>query len=137
MLKKRIIFIVLVIIITVSCYIFMNRNFDPLARYSYEIDEMTREKILSKMDEREIKYIVDYEIDYNDFIGYIDAYRFNVYHTEHYNKAKYYLYRLNNMEIVDVVEKILDKNLDFESCLSKFSNYDYSTIVNYELKKVK
>lgn len=134
MFKKRILFIACLVLITVCCYIFMNRNYDPLARYAYD-NEKIHNKIIKYMDEREIKYIIDYSIAPGDFMDYIENYNFNAYNISYYNKARTYLYALNPSQIVNVVEAMLKKDIDFDAALNEYMYLDYDNIIYRIYKK--
>ena len=106
----------------------MNRNYDPLSRYPYT-DGIVRDKIIRHMDEREIKYIIDYSISPDEFMEFIDNYSFNAYNISYYNTAKRYLYNLNSSQVVTVVEKMLKKNLNFEETLNYYMYLSYDEIM--------
>lgn len=129
MLVKRILLIVSIILITIGAYIFMNRNYDPLARYPYS-DVEAREKIVKYLNEREIKYIIDYSISPDEILPYIEAPRFNAYNVSLYVQASKSLYYCNNGQVVEVVEAILDKDLDFNSKIHEYMYKGYSEIMN-------
>ena len=100
----------------------MNRNYDSLSRYPYGTSE-ERALIKKYLDEREIKYIIDYSIDPYLFMDYIYYPGFIAYHIEDYNLAADSLYYLNNYEIVDVVEKLYEKNYyDLNVFTSRINN---------------
>ena len=128
MFYKRILLIVSLIILTVISYNFMNRNYDPLARYQYD-DEEAKELILKYMDEREIKYIIDYSIAPDEFIPYIKSSKFNAYNISYYKEASNCLYYLNNDQVVEVVEKILEKNMDFDKTIKEYMYLSYYEIL--------
>ena len=130
MLKKRVLFIFSLVLITVACYIFMNRNYDPLARYAYDIDQEEKQEIIKYLDQREIKYIVDYAIAPKEFTPYMHSYYFNVFNIDKYGKARNYLYFLNNNEIVNVVELIERKGLNLDDCLNNFMYKGYEEIID-------
>ena len=106
----------------------MNRNYDSLSRYPYGTSE-ERALIKKYLDEREIKYIIDYSIDPYLFMDYIYYPGFIAYHVEDYNLAADSLYYLNNYEIVDVVEKLYEKNIDFDSVIKKYMYFHYEDIL--------
>lgn len=125
---KRIILIVTIVILTGVCYLIMNRNYDPLSRYPYD-DTQARQAILEYMDDREIQYIVDYSISPSEFMDYIESPNFNVFYTAYYNEARQSLYYLTNYQIVDVVNKIMSKRLDFDECMKKYAYWQYYGIL--------
>lgn len=133
MLIKRIILIASIILLTAGCYIYMNRNYDSLSRYPYGTSE-ERELIKKYLDEREIKYIIDYSIDPYLFMDYMVYPGFIAYHIEDYNIAASNFYYLNKYEIVDVVEKLYEKNIDLDSVLKKYMYFHYEDILR-DLKK--
>lgn len=95
----------------------MNRNYDPLARYPYANEE-ARSLILKYMDEREIKYIIDYSISPDEFIKYVDSTDFSAYHIDSYNYAYKKLTSLTPGQIVVVVEKLIKKDCDLDYALN-------------------
>lgn len=126
---KRGLLLTSVLVITIVCYLIMNRNYDPLSRYPYDIDNNTRETILNNLNELEIKYIIDYSIEPSDFMFYINEPNFNVYFVSEYNEADKRLYFLTASQVVKVVNKIQSKNLDFEECMSKYEYIFYDSIM--------
>lgn len=128
MLIKRLILIVSIILLTATCYIYMNRNYDSLSRYPYGTEKQ-RALIKQYLDEREIKYIIDYSIDPDLFMDYMIYPNFIAYHIEDYNKAAKYFSYLNKYEIVDVVEKMYAKNIDVDSVLQKYTYFHYDEIL--------
>ena len=128
MLIKRIILIVSIIFLTTLCYIYMNRNYDSLSRYPYGTSK-ERELIKKYLDEREIKYIIDYSIDPNLFMDYMIYPSFIAYHIEEYNVAASHFYNLNKYEIVDVVERLYEKNIDLNTVLNKYMYLHYDEIL--------
>ncbi|MDO4500152.1 MAG: hypothetical protein Q4B60_02645 [Erysipelotrichaceae bacterium] len=125
---KRALLICGLLVLTVGCYVFMNRNYDPLARYPYG-DQKTREKMIEVLDEREIKYIIDYSIEPSEFAQFLDGYRFNAYRINEYQKAKIYLYSLTNSQVVNIVNVILDDHDDLENYLNEFMFLSYDEIM--------
>lgn len=114
----------------------MNRNYDPLARYSYPLTEEERNLILTTLDEREIKYIVDYYIAPIEYIEYVGNNSFSAYNIVDYNHAKNNLYKVNSYQVVTIVELIKKKNLDLDECLNKYAFMEYEDIL-YDLYNTK
>ena len=135
MLIKRFALVIALVLMTVLCLVFMNRNYDPLARYSYFISDETRQIILDNLDDRELKYIVDYAIAPEEYMSYIHSYNFNAYHIAQYNKASEKLIRLYPNQVVTVVELAIKKNIDPDAGLDKYMYLDYDTIVRDLNKK--
>lgn len=128
MFKKRIILIIAVIILTSACYIFMNRNYDSLSRYPYG-SETERERIKKYLDEREIKYIIDYSIDPYLFMNYMIYPDFIAYHIEDYNTLAHSLYYLTDYEVVEVVERLYEKNIPVDTAINKYMYFHYEAIL--------
>lgn len=117
-----------ILVLTIVCYIVMNRNYDPLSRYPYE-DEVAREAILNNMDELEIKYIIDYSIAPYEFMDYVYLPNYNAYYTSMYNVAKKKLIFLDNQQVVNVVNRIEAKKLDLDSLLEEYQFMFYDAIM--------
>ena len=130
---KRAILVICVICLTIGSYLFMNRNYDSLSRYPYGTSE-ERALIKKYLDEREIKYIIDYSIDPVYFIRYCTYPGFLAYHIDYYNKAAQHFYFLNDYEIVDVVERLLDKHIDMEWAYNEYAYHHYDGLIK-ELTK--
>ena len=126
---KRTLLVLAIVVITMVCYLFMNRNYDPLARYNYYLSDDQRELILTKLDEREIKYIVDYYIAPEEYLEFIGNNSFNAYNIAFYNHAKNNLYDVNSYQVVTIVELIKKKNLDMDECLYKYAYWNYEDIL--------
>ena len=129
MVFKRTLLVVTIILITLACYVFMNRNYDPLARYGYYLTEEERNLILTKLDEREIKYIVDYYIAPGEYMEYIEDGSFNAYHIAYYNQVKNGLYFVNSHQVITITELIKKKNLDIDECIDKYAYWNYDDIL--------
>lgn len=128
MLKKRTILFISIVLLTVVCLLIMNRNYDPLARYAYK-DSKTDQIIINNLSDKEIDYIIDYSISPDEFIDYINAYNFNIYHVDYYNYAKNNLYYVgNDDDIVNICERLLKKKLDVYGKIDEYRYFDTSTI---------
>lgn len=127
--EKRLFLVVMVFVVTIICLTIMNRNYDPLARYHYEISDETRELLLTKLDERELKYIVDYEIEPSYYLPYINNGLFNAYHVEDYKIANDFFVHLNDNEVVYIVESIYKAGLDLKQMANDYANYKYEEIL--------
>lgn len=125
---KRLLLLIFVCVLTIVCYIIQNRNYDPLARYPYE-DEEVRRAILDNMDELEIKYICDYSISPDYFMDFIEYYDFNAFYSEEYYKAKEKLILLDDAEIISVVNRIEYLHLDFDACINEYQYMFYGSIM--------
>lgn len=126
---KRGLLIVSIIVLTVVCYLIMNRNYDPLSRYPYTLTDEQKETILDNMNELEIKYIIDYSISPGYFMDFVNNYYFNAYYSDLYYKAKNKLILCNNDEVVTIVNRIESKGLDFDTCMEEFQYMFYNSIM--------
>lgn len=86
-LVSRIILIGVCLSIFGICFMRMNESYDPLARYPYVTDE-NREVILNHLNDDEISYIVDRQIEPEKFMDFIDVEGFNIRNTLLYFNAK-------------------------------------------------
>lgn len=118
-----------IIALSIICYVIMNRNYDPLSRYPYELTESQKQTILDNMDELEIKYIIDYSIAPGYFMDFVTNYNFNAFYSEEYYIASQKLILLDTNEIISVVNTIESKGLDFNNCMEEYSYMFYSSIM--------
>lgn len=110
------------ILIFVVCFALMNRNYDKLARYPYD-DAKAKELLASKLNSREISYVVDYEIEPAAFMPYINSPYFNIYNLDTYNKVKMRTIYLSDLDVVRVTEEFLKYTDDFYDFLSNHAWY--------------
>ncbi|MFV0479719.1 MAG: D-alanyl-D-alanine carboxypeptidase family protein [Anaerorhabdus sp.] len=88
---KRLIFVLCVLGIVTLCMAYMNSKYDPLARYPYQGEEM-RETIRENLTRKEMEYIIEYSINPDLFIDYIEVNRFNIYHATEYKYISNFLW---------------------------------------------
>lgn len=133
-LLSRLILIVLCLVIACVCYIQMNEDYDPLARYPY-VTEENREVILEHLNSDEINYIIDRQIDPEKFMDFIDIEGFNIRNTLLYYNAKK-TQDADNEFVVNFVNryrKFLTNNTIVDLC----QNYTYMDLTTfYETESV-
>lgn len=105
--RERLFFIGGILIIVTGCLVYMNSKFDSLSRYPYKGEEM-RETIRRHLNSKEIEYIIEYSIQPDLFMDYIDVEGFNIYHANEYRWLSYYLWTSNDgfLEPQEIVRRI-------------------------------
>lgn len=100
---KQLIFVTLIIIISLGCFGLMVRNFDILSRYPYQNDK-ARALIKEFLTKDEIEYIIEYSIEPNHFLRYIEAEDFNVFNSDLYNQLDVISWDLSPVQVVELAE---------------------------------
>ena len=126
---KRLIFILCIIFISITCIAVMNFNHDRLSRYSYT-NEQHRQIIDEHLTNEEIEYIIEWQIQPTDFIDYIYYEDFSIYHANEYRQLQnHYLYYAPK-DIVKMVEETFGI-LTVEQLADYLFYYDYYSILYY------
>lgn len=126
--KKRIFVIVIICVLFITCYTIINTKYDRLARYPFGTDS-ERVIIENELNDQEIEYIVEYAIEPDFFMQYIQCAKFNIYHVEKYNHFRSLFPQFSIGDSVTIVERLnlLNKdNDDFYFSLLTHDN-DYVT----------
>lgn len=126
---KRFLFVSSVVLLAAVCLGVMNMKYDRLSRYPYE-DEEARELIDHFFTNEEISYLIEYSIAPSEFIDYIDAPGFSIYHASQYNQVKESIWYLNDDNIVFLVELSFGK-MSVEELIHTLLNYDADTVVRF------
>lgn len=126
--KKRGLFIALLSLFFVFCYIGMSNKYDPLARYPYATDE-NRDIILKNLTtSAEIDYIISQKIKPEEFMPYFGIDGFNVKNTLYYNVAL--KTREDNKEnIVNFINNYREY-FNLSTLEIYLKNYDYNQLGN-------
>lgn len=124
--KKQL--IVGILILFALCYVVMNRNYDPLARYNYD-NKIVRETLRKNLNNREILYVVDYQIAPESFMNYIDADNFNIYHIDSYEMVRNNFIYLNDWQVVEIAEELLKHTEDFSDFIKEYQWLMYQELV--------
>lgn len=106
----------------------MNKSYDSLNRYN--CDEETKEIIKKHLSAKEIDYIIDYQIEPEYFVAYLDYPKFNIYHIGDYHLAEPYFYNSNKAQVVDIVERLFKKKINNEETYSQLMGKTYEEIVD-------
>ncbi|MGM9913318.1 M15 family metallopeptidase [Floccifex sp.] len=83
----RIILIIVCFCIVCLCYMRMNQSYDELARYPYVNDE-NRDIILQNLDNDDINYMINQQIEPDQFMDFIELDGFEMHNTLLYSAAK-------------------------------------------------
>lgn len=106
----------------------MNQHIDELARYKYA-DENNSELILEYLNSDDVNYLIDRQLEPDEFMPYLQIEGFNIRNTVYYNTANQARSADLN-EIVSFVNEFKDKmNLDTLGTL--LLNYDYETLASF------
>ncbi len=99
--EKRILFILCVLLIALICFVHMNRSYDPLSRYPYTLTPAQHDTIVKKLDDEAVEYIIEYAIQPEYFMDYINCNRFTIYRIMEYNNIHANVPSLTNQQVVD------------------------------------
>lgn len=84
---KRIVFILLLAILSIVCILKMNEQYDELARYPHVLSESQRKIVLEHLTMDEINYLVSQKIEPDQFLPYIQDEQFILKNTLWYDLA--------------------------------------------------
>lgn len=119
--KKRIIVIICIFVLFIACYLTINVKYDRLARYPFGTDS-ERKIIEKKLDDSEIDYIVEYAIEPNYFMEYINCTKFNIYHSDLYKHFDNLFPYFTSEETVAIVERLYLLNKANDNYYNKLLN---------------
>ncbi len=126
---KRAIFIGCLLLLFVICYSIMNKHFDPLARYKYANNE-NRDLIIENLSSEDINYLIDRQLEPEEFIPYFGTEGFNIRYTYYYNVAKA-ARPAENQVIVDFVNQYLDVTFNHDNLEPLVRNYTYDFMTDF------
>ena len=129
---KRFLFVSSVVLLAALCIGIMNLQYDRLSRYPYQ-DPQARALIDEYLTNDEISYIIEYSIAPSEFIDYLNASGFSIYHIEYYKQVRNSIWYLNNENIVYVVELAREK-MTMDQLIDYLLNYDFDSVVRYLLE---
>ena len=128
---KRFLFIIVILAISLGCYMYMNTEYDPLARYPYSLTIEQHDLITNKLDQKEIEYLIEYAIAPEDYIDYLVYPEFNIYLINDYNDM-YGLY--GGVESKEMIMRLVNCTKDLytnEEVRSLLNDYYFYEIVNF------
>lgn len=120
------VFVVFMVIFSLTCMAFMNYNYDSLSRYPYK-DTNSRKLIKEYLNKEEIDYIIEYSIAPNVFISFIKEDGFNIYHAAEYKKLSEYAWEQTPANIVHIVEETRD-TMDTDTLIVYLTHYSYDAV---------
>ena len=130
---KRFFFVSGVVLLAAVCIGIMNLQYDRLSRYPYQ-DPQARAIIDEHLTDEEISYIIEYSIAPSEFLNYIDAPGFSIYHVAFYKQVRSSIWYLNDTNIVYIVELARDK-MSMDELVDALLNYDFDSVVDYLQQK--
>lgn len=117
MLVKRIIFVLVLALISIICIFNINQRFDPFSRYQYA-DQIDKELLLTYLDDEDISYITQYKVHPDRFIKYLGL--------ENFDMLELYKY-----EIINDFETDLEKQISFVNNYNRYlATYNLRAILN-------
>lgn len=133
---QRIIFVMIIMLISVLCIGKMNMSYNRLSRYQY-IESMSEEEqllVTEKLSDEEIEYLIEWAISPREYIAFIKEPRFSIYHLEEYNQLQLYHPYLTTKQVVELVEVtcIADEEhafYTFDELSELINSYDSDTIL--------
>lgn len=123
--KKRIAFILSLIVLFCVCFFVMNQHYDKLARYQYVSDE-NREIILKYLNTEDINYMIAQQIKPEEMLPFIEEEGFDIHNTIYYTIANQAREEKPSI-IVDFVNEFKGR-LHFETLPNLLKAFDYSTL---------
>lgn len=124
----RSLFIVSLVALFIVCFMQMNKNFDPLARYPYA-DESNRDIIKEKLNTDDINYLISQQLKPEEFMPYIKIDGFSIRHTRYYEKA-YQTQEADRSFIVEFINKYKDY-FSYEDLELLLDNYSYYSLIEF------
>lgn len=134
---KRSLFVIALIALFMGCYTIMNRHFDELARYPYELSEQQRKEVLSHLNTEEINYLVSQKIKPEQFLPFIDVNGFDLNNTLWYDTAyqtqkpaKKDKDKENKEYIISFINRYHDQ-MEYSKLKDMLSNYSYNVLTRF------
>lgn len=134
---KRSLFVIALITLFMGCYVIMNRHFDELARYPFELSEHQRKEVLSHLNTEEINYLVSQKIKPQQFLPFINIKGFDLNNTLWYDVAYHTQKPVkkdtdeeNKAYIVSFINRYHDQ-IAFGDLKDLLSNYSYNVLTRF------
>ena len=124
--KQSKLFVLGVVVFTFICLFIMNSRYDSLSRYPYH-DQRSRQLIKQYLTSEEIEYIIEYSIEPNLFISFIQTDGFNIYHAADYKKLSEVLWNEPPQRIVDMIEETYEI-INTDTLIQFLQSYSYDEL---------
>lgn len=122
-------FVMGIALFSIICFIIMNSRYDSLSRYPYK-DQRSRQLIREYLNSEEIEYIIEYSIEPNLFISFIQADGFNIYHAADYKRLSEVLWNEPPQRIVDMIEETYE-TISTETLIELLQSYSYDDLKTF------
>lgn len=126
---KRILFILILAIISVCCLVKMNEQYDELARYPHVLSEEERTLVLDKLTMDEINYLVSQKIKPEQFIPYLNEENFVLKNTLWYDLALK-TQKGETKDVLDFINQYRSK-MEYGNLEAYLKNYSYNELMRF------
>lgn len=124
--KARRAFLMILLVFSVFCIVFLNSRYDSLSRYPYR-DPQSRKQIKDHLNKEEIEYIIEYSIAPNMFVSFLNSPGFNIYHAQAYKQLSEYAWQETPDQIVKMIEETYE-DMSVEELIAYLDAYSYDEI---------
>lgn len=126
--KKRFLFVASLIVLFIVCFGIMNQHVDELARYRYA-DDTNSEIILENLSSDDINYLIDRQLEPDEFMPYLGIENFNIRNTAYYNTAL----QARSADLSYIVSFVNEfRNImDLDTLGLLLLEYDYETLASF------
>ncbi|MEG1732472.1 MAG: M15 family metallopeptidase [Longicatena sp.] len=128
---KRSLFVISLLVLFLFCYTIMNKHFDELARYPYELSESQRKLVLEHLNTDEINTLISNKIEPKQFLPYIEEEGFELSNTLWYDS--FYLTQSEKQSknfIISFVNKY-KSHLQYNEIKDLVSNYSFNVMIRF------
>lgn len=126
---KRILFILILVILSIFCLVKMNEQYDELARYPHVLSEEERTLVLEKLNMDEINYLVSQKIKPEQFLPYLQEENFILKNTLWYDLAL----KTQTDDVKDVIDFINQyrNKIAYENLEAYLTHYSYNELMRF------
>lgn len=126
---KRLLFILILIVIFIVCFMKVNEQYDEFSRYQYTLTQEEKDIILKYFNNEEINEMIDSQLEPKDFLPFIEVDGFELKNTLWYSEALKYQEE-DKTYIVSFINKYRSK-LSFDDLQLLLTNYKYQFLSMY------